>query len=82
MVAICWKVLEILGSGAQLEEIGHWGVSLKVIPAPQSLPCCLVLIGHEVKPPPPHAPATTMICLTMVPEPMESKNYGPKPLRL
>jgi hypothetical protein len=41
MVALFWEVLETLGDGACLKEVGHWGVSLEVVPGPSPFltPC-------------------------------------------
>jgi hypothetical protein len=36
LVVICWEVMDTVGGGAWLEEVGHGGMPLKVTPGPWS----------------------------------------------
>jgi hypothetical protein len=49
-MALFWKVLETLGGGTQLEEVGHGGMPKEAIPRPSPFLGLCVLAGMREQP--------------------------------
>jgi hypothetical protein len=70
LIVLFGKVIKTSGGGAQMEEVGHWGVPLKITSGPNSLLSpCLVPGCHDVKKfALPHVLAVMMFCLITSPQ--------------
>jgi hypothetical protein len=73
-VALFWKVLETLGGGAWLEEVGLWG---QVLAGGLPVSCSLFPVSHEVS-------SSALPCayhmLASSRTAMEAPGHGPTPL--